>query len=402
MSYTKFKCVDNTFTIEKEVGAEKEIYKHNSVTLGEDGEGISKQQFKDLIQQEVRNFTNQSFDNIVLLAGAGASVVVNADKRINKDYGKTMNDLLNVITSELNKDSQYFNLEDLAKFCCYPFSEKDEKLDLANFNLEDFLSNLITFEKFMEENDEKEKYTKSKNFILQLIVENTSYDYSADVFKHGKVINHLNNKLKSNNKLAIVTTNYDTLLEDAADSLNYTVNDGFTFSYEPKFDSDMFDWDLVKPISGVHTKELEYKKNLIILLKIHGSLTWEEFQGEIYRKGKAQVETPVMVFPSSDKYAQSYGEPYFELFSKFQELLKKPNTLLISTGFSFADNHISKMVTQAIKNNAGLSLLVTDYNIDQNTQNWKELEELMMSGYRIAFLSATMNSDLSYYLGDDV
>lgn len=126
----------------------------------------------------------------------------------------------------------------------------------------------------------------------------------------------------------------------------------------------------------------------------------------------------VMVFPSSDKFAQSYQEPYFELFTKFQELIKRPNTLLISSGFSFADDHISKMITQALKNNSGLKLLVTDFNIDPNRQwnekskqydeiaetdtkynkNWQELVHLMNEGYSISFLKATMNNDLVDYL----
>ena len=125
-----------------------------------------------------------------------------------------------------------------------------------------------------------------------------------------------------------------------------------------------------------------------------------------------------MVFPSSDKFAQSYQEPYFELFTKFQELIKRPNTLLISSGFSFADDHISKMITQALKNNSSLKLLVTDFNIDPNRQwdeeekkyteikegqsqynkNWSELVHLMDEGYPISFLKATMNSDLVDYL----
>ena len=126
----------------------------------------------------------------------------------------------------------------------------------------------------------------------------------------------------------------------------------------------------------------------------------------------------VMVFPSSDKYAQSYQEPYFELFTKFQDLIKRPNTLLISSGFSFADVHISKMITQALKNNTSLKLLITDFNIDPNreyskdegkfklindtdskyNQNWAELIDLMDEGYQITFLKETMNSDLVDFL----
>ena len=126
----------------------------------------------------------------------------------------------------------------------------------------------------------------------------------------------------------------------------------------------------------------------------------------------------VMVFPSSDKYAQSYQEPYFELFTKFQDLIKRPNTLLISSGFSFADVHISKMITQALKNNNSLKILVTDFNIDPNREwnkennsydvikesdsrynyNWAELVHLMDQGYPISFLKATMNDNLVDYL----
>ncbi len=107
-----------------------------------------------------------------------------------------------------------------------------------------------------------------------------------------------------------------------------------------------------------------------------------------------------MIFPSSNKYMQSYQDPYFELFTKFQDLLKRPNTLLITTGFSFLDTHISKMITQAITHNKGLSTLVSDYNIKQNNENWNELVTLMKQNYQIAFLRATMNSNLTKYLGE--
>ncbi len=94
-----------------------------------------------------------------------------------------------------------------------------------------------------------------------------------------------------------------------------------------------------------------------------------------------------MVFPSSDKYAQSYQEPYFELFTKFQELLKRGNTLLITSGFSFADNHISRMILQAIKSNVSLHVLVTDFDIEPEkpNENWKELGNMQERGYQIAF-----------------
>ena len=183
----------------------------------------------------------------------------------------------------------------------------------------------------------------------------------------------------------------------------------------------MFEWNLVKEVQNINTREVEFKQKTFNLVKIHGSLTWEKNGDKIYRKDKDSItdtDKMVMVFPSSDKFAQSYQEPYFELFTKFQDLMKRPNTLLISVGFSFADVHISKMITQALKNNTSLKLLVTDFNISPNrvwdkvskqyievnngdpnfNQNWKELIKLMDQGYSISFLKTTMNSDLNDYL----
>ncbi|MGU7949998.1 SIR2 family protein [Streptococcus suis] len=161
----------------------------------------------------------------------------------------------------------------------------------------------------------------------------------------------------------------------------------------------MFDWYLSKPISEVKSQKEAYKKSVINLLKIHGSLTWEREGEEIVRKDKSNIKDPIMVFPSSNKYMQSYEKPYFELFSKFQALLRKQNTVLITVGFSFADNHISQMIIQALKTVPSLSILVTDFNISpvSPNENWKVLLDLMEKDYNIAFLQTTMNSDLTDY-----
>lgn len=267
------------------------------------------------------------------------------------------------------------------------------------FNLEDFLSDLLSFEKYVSDND-KEKYEMTKEKIFSVIISNTSYEYDNSCLKHSAFINTVSHLVKTPSKLNIVTTNYDTLIEDAAESIKYTVIDGFSFSHRPYFDSDMFEWNMIKDVDNVKTNELEYKKNIINLLKLHGSLTWERDKFGIMRKEKAEVNNPIMIFPSSNKYMQSYQDPYFELFTKFQELLKRPNTLLITSGFSFADNHISQMIIKAVQHNKGLSMLVTDYNITQGNTNWNNLIDLMKHNYQISFLKATMNDDLVDYLGE--
>lgn len=378
-------------------------YKNGIELKEEDGTPLNEGAFKAMIKRETATFIHRSFSNIIVLVGAGASVL-SASGSIDTRFGKTVFMLAALINNELQENPNFFTLQELADLCKYTTQVEIDGQDGSKtinpeFNLEDFLSDLIAYEKYVPDSI-LNKYNESETKIFNLIVENTSYEYDNNCLKHATFINTLSHLVKSPSKLTVVTTNYDTLIEDAADSLEYTVMDGFSFSHRPYFDSDMFEWNLVKDIENIKTNELEYKKNIINLLKLHGSLTWERDDKGIRRKEKKEVCKPIMIFPSSNKYMQSYQEPYFEIFTKFQELLKRQNTLFITAGFSFADNHISQMIIQAILHNKSLATLISDYDINQNNSNWKKIEELMGHKYQVAFLKATMNSDLSDYLGE--
>ena len=388
---------------------------------------FTKIDFQRMISERIHKIVyGEKYSNIVFLVGAGASVT----QDLNPNFGKTVKMIADDVFLKLDKSDELYTLKELASQCRYKDgnildkeSEETETYKLAdNFNLEDFLSTLFHYRPYVPDTD-KDKFNNSIKKILQLIKENTNYSYDSKELKHGTLLNFLSSLSgKEGNKFSVITTNYDVLIEEAAAANNFVIFDGFNFTPIPKFDSSMFEWNLVKEVQNINTREVEYKDKTFNLLKIHGSLTWEkQDDGTILRKAKDSItdtDKMVMVFPSSDKYAQSYQEPYFELFTKFQDLIKRPNTLLISSGFSFADVHISKMVTQALKNNTSLKLLVTDFNIDPNreyskdegkfklidktdsryNQNWAELIDLMDEGYPITFLKATMNSDLVDFL----
>ena len=388
---------------------------------------FTKIDFQRMISGKIHRIVyGEKYSNIVFLAGAGASVT----QDLNPNFGKTVKMIADDVFSKLDKSDGLYTLKELASQCRYKDgnildkeSEETETYKLADsFNLEDFLSTLFHYRPYVPDTD-KDKFNNSIKKILQLIKENTNYSYDSKELKHGKLLNFLSSiSGKDGNKFSVITTNYDVLIEEAAAENNFVVFDGFNFTPIPKFDSSMFEWNLIKEVQNINTREVEYKDKIFNLLKIHGSLTWEkQDDGTILRKNKDSIidtDKMVMVFPSSDKYAQSYQEPYFELFTKFQDLIKRPNTLLISSGFSFADVHISKMITQALKNNNSLKILVTDFNIDPNREwnkennsydvikesdsrynyNWAELVHLMDQGYPISFLKATMNDNLVDYL----
>lgn len=379
---------------------ENKFYKNGVSLTNDNNEPVDENGYKLAIKKEVSSFVHRAYSNIIVLIGAGASVLcINEDT--DKRFGKTVRMLAGIINEKLKNDTSLFTLQELADMCKYPNSVEDEVNQGLNsrFNLEDFLSDLISYKKYVPDN-EAGKYEASEYAIFGCIVENTSYDFDKNSLNHATFINTISHLVKSPSKLTFVTTNYDTLIEDAADEIGYTVMDGFTFSHRPYFDSDMFEWNMVKDIENIKTNELEYKKNIINLLKLHGSLTWERDNRGIRRKEKNEVVKPIMIFPSADKYMQSYQEPYFELFTKFQELIKRPNSLLITVGFSFADNHISQMIYQAILHNKSLAMLVTDYSLEQTNDNWTRMQKLMEQNYRVAFLKETMNGNLSFYLGE--
>ena len=419
-----------SYGLEKKNNGETVFYDSNGklehpISQEEQKKAFTKIDFQRVISEKIRKIVyGEKYSNIVFLAGAGASVVGG-----NSNYGKTVKMIADDIFVKLDMSDDLYSLEELAKMCRYKdgnilekekFGESDRLDD--GFNLEDFLSTLFHYRPYVPDTD-TDKFNNSIKKILQLIKENTTYSYDSKELKHGTLLNFLSNLSgKDGNKFSVITTNYDVLIEEAAAANNFVIFDGFNFTPLPKFDSNIFEWNLVKEVQNINTREVEYKDKTFNLVKIHGSLTWEkQDDGTILRKDKDNItdtDKMVMVFPSSDKYAQSYQEPYFELFTKFQDLIKRPNTLLISSGFSFADVHISKMVTQALKNNTSLKLLVTDFNIDPNreyieaerkfklideadskyNQNWAELIDLMDEGYPITFLKATMNSDLVDFL----
>lgn len=391
---TWLKLKDDIFTEQEEELFYKngEVLKNEAMN-DEDDNKISKNEFEKIIKKEVSNLIDRNFKRIVLLTGAGSSVTGDFDNVL----GKTMKDLIKSIIEKLSNNNDYFKVEEMIDFCQYSYDYPEENDDLAKkINLENLLSDIERFRPFTQA-DDKEKYENTYKKMLGIIRDETSYDYDKEYLHHTKVINRLARRVSPPNKLAIITTNYDTMFEEAADEINYSVIDGFTYSVKPHFDADQFEWRLVKNIPDVTTKELEYKPSTIDLLKIHGSVTWKRDEGKIYRRDKNKIDNPVLIFPTSNKFAQSYEEPYFDLFTKFQELLNNNNTLLVTSGFSFGDEHIVTMIKRAIMRNQGLTVLVTDYSLEQSGDGWGHIEELRKNGYPIIFLKSNFNQLADYF-----
>lgn len=145
----------------------------------------------------------------------------------------------------------------------------------------------------------------------------------------------------------IFTTNYDLLFEQAFERARVPFFDGFAGSSEPFFDP-----------SSVANNDLPARWTRI--WKLHGSLGWAaNARGEVVRTGNATATH--LVFPEHLKYDQTQKAPYAALFDRLRAFLMTPDTLLISTGFSFADAHISARIDECLAANPSASVFAFQF-----------------------------------------
>jgi len=150
----------------------------------------------------------------------------------------------------------------------------------------------------------------------------------------------------------IFTTNYDLLFEQALERTRVPYFDGFTGASEPFFDP-----------SSVASNDLPARWTR--LWKLHGSIGWRPNSvGEVIRTG--QPSATHLVFPEHLKYDQTQKAPYSALFDRLRAFLTTPDTLLIATGFSFADAHISARIDECLAANPSASVFAFQFKpLDQ-------------------------------------
>lgn len=89
--------------------------------------------------------------------------------------------------------------------------------------------------------------------------------------------------------------------------------------------------------------------NFFNLFKIHGSVSWEKEGSEIYEKDPKNIETEnVMIYPTPLKDRSTLMVPYSDLFRNFKDRLSSTNSVLITLGYSFGDDHINRVIFDSL------------------------------------------------------
>jgi len=177
----------------------------------------------------------------------------------------------------------------------------------------------------------------------------------------------------------IFTTNYDLFIEQASigrPALRLT--DGFvrvpSLASRMEFSSRNF-FTTTYDTGNVYAYRVEVPT--VNLIKLHGSLSWSRASDVILFDVKSlallpEQKTPdaiqafldahAIVLPQASKFQTTVlDRTYYDLLRIYANTLDRENTLLLSFGFSFGDEHILDITKRALKNPT-LRLVVFAYN----------------------------------------
>ncbi|WP_455523629.1 SIR2 family protein [Porphyromonas endodontalis] len=313
---------------------------------------------KEQIEKEKQDFYNtffrQFFKHIVVLAAAGTSLDNGSHK------GKTRDGLWE---SGRNVIKQLY--KELS-----PCNEKLKRI-AKDKDIEALLSHVLLVEKVDEAKTSQLKPLREQ---LERIIRGAC-QLTLDMTNapHKTFLDKITARKASEPRVQLFTTNYDTLFEQAAQKGGYAVIDGFSFTSPRTFSGRYFDYDIVQRERTRLKDEESFVSKVFHLYKMHGSLTWEKTEQGMVQQVNS-TESPLIVYPASDKYESSYEQPYFEMMSRFQQALRRENTLLIVIGFGFRDKHIQNVILEAVNQNPSFQLVIVNYNGNE-TIDREELKE---------------------------
>ncbi len=185
--------------------------------------------------------------------------------------------------------------------------------------------------------------------------------------KREKAFNTLINFLMSfasrtgtRDRLNIFTTNYDRLIEAGAELAGLHLLDRFLGNLMPIFRSSRLDLDMHYNPPGIRG-EPRYLEGVARFTKLHGSVDWVEIDKNIRRVGlpfgaesvdpylkapvlKEATAHKLMIYPNSAKDRETAAYPYVELFRDFAAATCRPNSTLVTYGYSFGDEHINRII----------------------------------------------------------
>lgn len=240
-------------------------------------------------------------------------------------------------------------------------------------NIEDDIrsaSELLAGLKILGDSDAKNVENQLNDVLTefaQAVLKGEGDILSADEKKKQTAFNYLVSFLMSfasrsgtRDRLQIFTTNYDRIIEEGADLAGLHLIDRFVGFLNPIFRSSRLDIDMHYNPPGIRG-EPRFLEGVAKFTKLHGSIDWIQNGDSIRRIGLplgAEDVLPffnapgfsglsplqLMIYPNSAKDKETSMYPYVDLFRDFASAICRPNSTIITFGYSFGNDHINRVI----------------------------------------------------------
>jgi hypothetical protein len=150
----------------------------------------------------------------------------------------------------------------------------------------------------------------------------------------------------------IFTTNYDLFNERAMDRRGLPYCNGFSGVVERRFNPAMFRYSLAEQLD-VSNRRWSTVDGFTYLCKLHGSVNWVEDDVSLFPV-RELAEVPsgetgrVLIYPTPAKQSASFVSPYSDLFREFQSQIARDQSVLVTIGYGFGDQHVNNIIFQAL------------------------------------------------------
>lgn len=207
---------------------------------------------------------------------------------------------------------------------------------------------------------------------------------AADIPPHLSFLAKLVARDSNLGRAHLFTLNYDTLFEQAMETLGIQYFDGFTGRADARFDPSIYGLDIYYPGEVSEGRVRRFDK-FIHFYKLHGSIHWQvrademrarhpdlqRFKGYLSTNDPAEKArwlakhkgsiSAIGILPTANKFVQTLAMPFAHLFRLFQIRLASPQTFLLVLGYGFGDDHVTRIIETALMN-PSLVMLVVEPN----------------------------------------
>lgn len=253
-----------------------------------------------------------------------------------------------------------------------------------NIQLSHFLKSLLATERGISSGGGPDKRRDARNALQSFLLSFASRSASRE-------------------RLHIFTTNYDRLIEHGCDLAGLRAIDRFVGALNPMFRASRVEVDVHYNPPGIRG-EPRFLEGVIRLTKLHGSLDWifDREDRRIYRRAipfgapddHSDVPTEpvdtVMIYPNAAKDVETTQYPYAELFRDFAAAVCRPNSVVVTYGYGFGDDHVNRVLIDMLTI-PSTHLVIISYGADARLKsfcaNTREAQLTLLVGRHLADLS---------------